>query len=65
MCHALLRVSYSNNTEPSGTIVVEEEADLQGKIEEVMHRPGVVKVTVYKRQTTHKQVTTWETESHD
>lgn len=65
MCHALLRVAYSNNTEPTGTIVVEGEEELARKIEEVMHRPGVVRVTVYERQTTYKQVTTWETESHD
>lgn len=65
MCHALLRVAYSNSTEQAGIIAVEQEEELAGKIEEVMHRPGVVRVTVYKRQTTHKQVTTWETESHD
>lgn len=65
MCHALLKVSYVNNTEPAGIIFVDSETDLAGKVEEVMNRPGVVKVTVYKKQTTHKQVTTWETESHD
>lgn len=54
-----------NSTEQAGIIAVEQEEELAGKIEEVMHRPGVVRVTVYKRQTTHKQVTTWETESHD
>lgn len=65
MCHALLRVGYSNNTEQAGIIAVEREEELSGKIEEVMNRPGVTRVTVYKRQTTHKQVTTWETETHD
>ena len=65
MCYALLQVGYSNNTEQAGIIAIEKEEELRGKLEEVMNRPGVTRVTVFKRQATHKEVTTWETESYD
>lgn len=65
MCYALLKIEYTNNTEPAAIIPVELQEDLEKKIEEVRGRPAVNKITIYKRQTTHKQVMAWETESHD
>ena len=65
MCFALLKIEYTNNTEPAAVIPVELQEDLEKKIEEVRGRPAVNKITIYRRWTTHKQVTIWESQEHD
>lgn len=65
MCHAILKVQYHNDKEPSAFLEIDSEDTLSTKLEEVKVRPGVKKVSVYHFQYSHELVSEWRVQKKE